>query len=260
MRVLAGRDFEWSDGERSRRVAVITETLAQRLFPARDAVGRNIDVDKQKNVEIVGVVDDAGRWSIRARDRLAVFTPLLQEPASGQPMVGLRLAGDPASFRNPLRAAIESLGYHRALRMETLGQRSDSALAEERIMSMLSVFCGALALLISLLGIYGITSYSVVRRTSEIGVRMAIGARSRDVIAVVLGDTARLVLAGLAAGIPLALAASRGLATVLYGVSAQDPVILTAAVLTLAVAAAAAACIPALRAARMYPMSALRHN
>jgi predicted permease len=261
MRLLAGREFHWGDNEDSPRVVILSEALARRLFPEQDPVGRRINLGQRvehRNMEIVGVVNSASLWTVRDRDPLAVYLPLMQERASGEPMAGIRAAGDLSSLTARVRRTIESMGRHSVLRIQTSRERADTALVPERVMGLLSAFCGGLALLLASIGIYGLTSYSITRRTSEIGIRMALGARPRDVLGLVLREVSWLVVAGIAAGIPAALVATRLLSGMLYGLSSHDPATIALALAILTGVSICAGYLPARRASRLDPMSALR--
>jgi putative ABC transport system permease protein len=259
MSLLAGREFAWTDREGASPVVIVTDALARRLFGPESAVGKRITVG-QTNAHIVGVVNSASLWNVRDRQPSAVFLPLIQEPSAGQPMAGIRLAGGSAPAVESIRIVVESLGYQYALRIETIEERARNALAEERMMSLLGAFFSGLSLLLAALGIYGLTSYSIGRRTAEIGVRMSVGAQPRDIVSMVVRDASALLTAGILAGIPVALGASRVMSGMLYGVSPRDPAVIALAAVIIAGVSMSAALVPARRAARMQPMTALRHD
>ncbi len=261
MHVLAGREFDWRDNEKSPHVVVISESLAGRLFPRQNPIGRKIDVgprSEHKGMEIVGVVNSASLWKPQSKKPLAVYLAVVQEPRYNEPLLILRAAQDPATLKNAARTAVESLGQHYPLRIETLEERSDVFFAEQRVTAMLSGCFGALALLLASVGIYGVMSYAVARRTSEIGVRMALGAETGNVLALVLREVMWLSLAGIAVGVPVALAASRLVSGMLFGLSPSDPASIAYAVGALAIVAIVAGYLPARRASRIDPMKALR--
>jgi ABC-type antimicrobial peptide transport system permease subunit len=165
---------------------------------------------------------------------------------------------DPATVVPAARRVLESLGRQFALRAETFEQRSSMSLTTERMIAILSSFFGGLALLLAAIGLYGLMSYAVSRRTSEIGLRMALGAQSGGVLALILKDAVWLVLAGLAIGIPAVLGGGRLISKMLFGVTGNDPrVILLSSAILLAVAVFAAY-VPARSASRIDPMIALR--
>jgi predicted permease len=261
MRVLAGREFDWRDVEGAPPVAVISRGLAARFFPGEDPVGRHIDFggrDRRQNVLVVGVVNDARLWKARGPEPLAAYVAVMQEPAYNQFWVDISTAGDARALASAARQTLESMGRHFPLRVETLRQHEDNVWAAERMLSSLSWPLAVLALLLACAGVYGVASYRVARRTSEIGVRMALGATPRHAAGLVLGETARIAMAGVAAGIPAALVASRLLAEFIYGLSPRDPATLVSASALLLTVALASAWLPARRAARVDPAIALR--
>jgi ABC-type antimicrobial peptide transport system permease subunit len=144
--------------------------------------------------------------------------------------------------------------------MHPLSAQVEATIVEERMIATLATAFGLLALVMACLGIYGLLAYSVTQRTREIGIRMALGARGNEVVALVLGNALRLILIGVALGLPAALAASRGVKSILFGLTPTDPVAIAGAILILAGAALIAAYLPARRASQIHPMTALRHE
>ncbi|HEY3739019.1 MAG TPA: ABC transporter permease [Bryobacteraceae bacterium] len=256
MHLLAGRDFEWRDDEAARKVGIISESLARRLFPAGDAIGKTIDSGGAKGLEIVGVVNSASLWTGRTHEPMAVYTPLTQVPRDNSPSLVLRTNGTAAL--PDVRRVIESMGRHIAIQTETMEQRLDRVLTTDRIIALLSTFFGALALLLASIGLYGLMSYAVERRTSEIGVRMALGAQQANVRTLILKDVLGLVLAGLAIGIPAAWAASRLVSGMIFGIAVDDPLTVVVASTILIAVAALAGYLPARRASLIDPIAALR--
>jgi predicted permease len=258
MRVLTGREFDWRDREAAAPVAIISESLSRRLFPSVSPIGRTIDFGNRKGLEIVGVVNSASLWLPQSREPMAVYVALMQIPTYNSSYVDIRSAGDPYVVLPAARRVLESLGRHTVLRAETLDQRSNTYLMTDRMIAMLSSLFGGLALLLASVGLYGLMSNAVARRTSEIGLRMALGARPASVMLLILHEVIGLMLAGIAVGIAAALAASRLISSMIHGVAANDPwIILLSGGILLAVALAAGY-IPARRASRIDPMMALR--
>jgi ABC-type antimicrobial peptide transport system permease subunit len=173
-------------------------------------------------------------------------------------MIDIRVVRRDAALAAGVRSAIESMGHHYPLRIQTIEERAASVLAQERMMGIVSAFFGGLALLLAAIGIYGVTSYSVTRRTAEIGVRMALGARPADVLRLVLNEVGLFLLAGIAAGVPATLAASRLVSGMVYGISEKDPVSIALTIATLTAVSICAAYLPARRAVNADPLSALR--
>ena len=260
MRVLTGREFDWRDDEKAPLVTVISESLAQRLFPGRDPVGQRINLNPgvyQRQMTIVGVVNSASLWRIQSRSPEAIYLPLLQaDPRS--PCLDVRVAGDPAAIAPQVRKVVEGLGHDYPLYTETLNERVNRMTVDERMIAFLSAFFGGLAMLLASIGLYGLMAYSVARRTSEIGIRVALGAERADVTRLVLREAAVLVGAGILIGIPAALAASKWIAGMLFGLSATDPATISFATALLLAVALFAGYIPARYAARIDPMTALR--
>ena len=175
-------------------------------------------------------------------------------------MIDIRADSDSAVLAPSAARTLESMGHHYSLRTETLEQRLDWTLRSERLMAMLSTFFGGLALLLASVGLYGLTSYAVTRRTGEIGIRMALGAGRGDVLRLVLRDVTWLTLAGIAVGIPVALAGSRLISGMLFELPANDPGTIAASVAILSGVALFAGYLPARRASRIDPMVALRQD
>jgi predicted permease len=257
MHVLEGREFDWRDSETAQRVAIVSESLARHLFPSVSPIGRTIDFGRRKGLEIVGVVNSASLWSPRSQKPMAVYLALMQAPEYNTSMIDIRVAGDPSGVLPAVRHVLESLGRHIVLRAETLDQRAAMLLNTDRIMAMLSSFFAGLALLLAALGLYGLMSYVVSSRTSEIGVRMALGARPGGVLMLVFREAAWLVAMGFVAGIGAALGASRLISHMVFHAGMSDPraILLSALIL---VAVSALACYrPARRASRIDPMTAI---
>jgi len=244
MRLLAGREFDWRDDEAAQPVAIISESLSHRLFLSENPIGKTLDFGNRKGLEIVGVVNSASLWMPQSRDPMAVYVALMQLPTYNSSSVDIRTTGNPAAVAPAARRVLESLGRHFVLREETLEQRAARFLATDRMIAMLSSFFGGLALLLASVGLYGLMSYAVARRTSEIGLRIALGAQPASVLALILQEVMLLMLAGMAAGIPAALAASRLISSMVYGVAANDALTILLSSSILLAAAALAESVP----------------
>ena len=260
IRMLKGREFDDRDDENSPHVAVISESLARQLFPSTDPIGQQVQLfpgPAHRAYQVVGVSANASLWRIQNPVPQALFIPQLQDP-SNTPLMVIRTAAPPLSLAKAVEKEVEALGSHHVLRSQTLQQRSDRALLQERMVALLSAFFGGLAVLLACIGLYGLTAYSVTRRTAEIGVRMALGAERSTIIFMVLREVAVMVMAGILIGVPAALAGSRLISGMLFGLSPDDPATIAAACAGLSLVALCAGFIPARQASRIQPTEALR--
>jgi ABC-type antimicrobial peptide transport system permease subunit len=213
--------------------------------------------------EIVGVVKEAKYNDLRESAPRMAYFPILQMKGEGLYVgeLDVRAAGDPRSAAADVRRAIHEMDKNLTVTATTtLGEQIASSLNQERAMAELSSFFGLLALALACVGLYGLMAYSVARRTNEIGIRMAVGAKPRDVLWLVLRETLTLVIAGVAVGLPAALAATRLVSSILFGLTLTDPVTFSMATCVLIAVGAFAGYLPARRASRVNPMVALRHE
>ena len=262
--LLLGRVFDAHDTATSPKVAVINETMARQYFPVGSPVGRRFglgnDPKHSSDFEVVGVVKDAKYESLRERPWPAAYYPYTQRPGYYYNLE-VRYTGDPRAIIAEVRSA--AAGVDRSLPVayqNTLAQQVDRSLASQTLIARLSAFFGLLAVFLACIGIYGLMAYAVTRRTNEIGVRMALGAGRSKVLWMVLRESLTLVALGLAVGLPVALAAGRLVASILFGLSPADPLSLAGAALLLFAFALTASYLPALRASRVDPMVALRYE
>jgi predicted permease len=270
--ILAGREFDARDDRRSvqrdgwpYRVAVVNETFAERYFAGRSPLGRRIGIGEDPGTEmsiaIVGLVKDARYRGVREDPAPQVFFPYLQSNEVENVTVYVRTAAGVAAVLANLRREIAALDPGMALYdVATLEDRVDRSIVNERLIASLSSGLSAMATLLSVLGLYGVTAYTVTRRTREFGIRIALGALRSQVAGSVLRGAGALVAWGLGAGLVAAWGLGRYLESQLYGVQPADPATIAAAAVALGGVAAAAALIPALRAARVEPMTALRQE
>jgi predicted permease len=263
--VLAGRDVEWSDREDRPRVALVNETFAKKFFDGKNPVGESFEFlcgreRKGFDTQIIGLVGDVKYFSIRHPAPATVYFPYRQG-AERWMTFGVRTAGASAamltSIRNVLAGLDPNLPIYDASTQEEFIARNS---AQERAMAIRLLFFGAIAVLLACSGIYGTLAYLVNLRTSEIGIRMAIGAERRDIIRMVFRESLIPVSTGIALGLAGALALTRLVETMLFGVEARDPLTVIAAVLFLLLAASLAAFLPARRASRISPMTALKYE
>jgi predicted permease len=268
-RLLQGRAIDERDTPAARHVAVINETFARRFFPNEDPIGQHFgmgDASHSGDYEIVGIVEDAKYQDTRGPAYAEFCLPLLQTPP-GQPVRGwvgaieLHVAGKPESLEPAVRKTLAAVDPNlTVLSMMSFGEQVARNFNQERMIARLTVLFGLLALTLACVGLYGVTSYAVARRTNEVGIRMALGADRRAVLAMVLRGAFAQVGLGLAIGLPTALAAGHLLSAQLYGVKSHDPLILGLGVATLAACACLAAFVPARRATKVDPIVALRHE
>jgi predicted permease len=262
IRLLAGRDFEMADDEHRPPIAIISRSFAERLFVNGDAIGRRIRfgfMPQFQNLEIVGVADDARILDLREAAPPIVYFSYLQH-AQSIPSGDLyvRAKGDQEELAKTIGLEIESLGHEYPIRTATVDQMISRVLVNERAIALLSSFFAALALLLASIGLYGLMSYGVTRRTREIGVRVALGAQQGTVRWMILRETLALTLFGVAIGIPCGLAASRFIASMLFGLSPGDWSTLATACLLLLAVAFVAGYLPARTASATDPIVTLR--
>jgi predicted permease len=263
---LTGREFTDGDTSSSPKVAIVNEKFARHFFGTTDVLGRRVGFDAKKpdEYEIVGVVRDTKYWRLRAESPRSAFVPISQSGSSAtveRLIVVVRTAGDPERMISTLQREMQQIASDVPVRsVATMTQTLENAMGRERLLAMLSSVFGGLALLLACIGLYGVLSYAVLRRTTEIGIRVALGARRVDVIHMVLRDSVRLVGAGMVIGLIAALLSARVVESQLFALAPTDPAAFTIACVVLASAATVAALLPAWRAARVDPMIALRQD
>ncbi len=269
IRLLAGRGVEWRDTASAPAVAVVNQAFARRFFGTASPLGQHLRFDTkdavQRDFEIVGVAADAKFDSARRQARATAYVPYTQTHEMTSAFFELRATGDPAALATSVRAAVRDLDPQLPLlNLRTQTEQIDELLSQERLFARLSSFFGGLGLLLACIGLHGTMSYAVSRRTTEIGVRMALGAPRSQVLWMVLRQSLIIVALGVAAGIPLALAATRVggsmISGLLFGIKALDPMTIVAASGLLLVVAALAGYLPARRASNVDPMVALRYE
>ena len=260
--ILLGRDLNERDLPGAPRVAVINDTMAKFYFPGVNPVGRHFNTDKQTRLEIVGVVRDAQDHDFRETPLRRFYVSYFQ-PIDGITTANfeIRTLGNPASVAAELRNAVQAFDRNLSiLGIKEERDLMDESLVQERLIAKLSSFFGALAVLLAAIGLYGVMSYAVTRRTNEIGIRMALGAARSRVVFMILREVAILLSAGGIAGAVAAFAATRLVKGFLFGLAALDPISFVAAGALLAVVAGLAGYLPARRASKIDPMIALRYE
>lgn len=262
--LLQGRDFNWTDDDPAPRVAIVSKNFAEKVFPGCGAVGQHLEATegaKLYNLEVIGVVSDASFYDLRKSPPPTLYVPTTQYGENmGYSDLIVQTAASPAAVGDAIRRAVDSFGHEYVFSLKTVGQLIDKTFLQERVTAMLAAFFGGLALILAAVGIYGQMAYSVTRRTREIGIRIALGARGAEVRRMILREALTLAVLGLTLGVPCALVATRLIATMLFGLSSHDPVTLAIVAGVLLAVSAVASYLPARRAMRVDPMVALRHE
>jgi putative ABC transport system permease protein len=258
--VVAGRRFKPSDTPESPLVAIVSQTAARELFGTTAAVGRRLNLGNQMEVEIVGVAADSKYRSVREDTPPILYMSFVQErDPSRERTFYARTSGDPALAIATVRAAIRSLDPRLPVyNLKTFADQKAESLARERLIAWLSGLFAALALLLSMVGLYGAIAQTVSRRSREIGIRMSLGAAPRAMLWMIMRDALALVLAGLSGGVILSRCLGTAVGSQLYGVRPNDPAILAAACAIQVVVAILAASIPAWKASTVDPALTLR--
>ena len=257
-----GRDFTQRDGmESAPLVAIVNETFARRFFQGRDPMGRKFRGWGNQEITVVGVAGDNKYRSLAESPQPYFYVPLerLYNASTGV-SVHVRVAGDPARFLPDLRKAIQSLDPNVPVVGMPMTEYVSASAFDQKLAASLLTALGGLAVVLAAMGLYSVIAYSVSRRTREIGIRMALGARPSDILRRVVAQGLSLVAVGLAAGLAASLALGRFVASSLLGVPARDPSVLIGVSALLAAIALAASAFPARRAARVDPAIALRHE
>jgi len=257
--MLSGRDFQWSDNNASGLKVILSEGAAQKLFPGQNAVGQSVVMSK-KNYQVVAVVGDIHYASLRNEAPPEGYLCMTQNTDHKPNYEAItRIEGSVAPFASAARLLASKMAPEIPAPILTpMMTDIDGSIASERIMAMLAVFFAICALLVTAIGLYGTLAYSTARRTSEIGIRMALGAKPGQVVGLVFRENVWIAVYGSVAGLVVAWFAARALTSFLYSTSARDPWVLILSVVVLGLIASAASIVPAIRAARIDPSTALR--
>jgi putative ABC transport system permease protein len=262
-RIARGRGIDERDTASSPRVVIVNETLAARAWPNRDPIGQRLRLDgpTRPMVEVVGVARDSKYIYWAEPPQLAVWTPLSQEYKSQMKIIA-RTAGDPAAMAAPARQNVRALDADMPIiNLNTMAGHFDQrAMLGPRLIAQIVTTIGMVGLVLAVIGLYGVVAYAVGRRTREIGIRMAIGARPSDVLRMVLGQGLTFTVIGIGLGLAIVPAVSRVLKTFVVGVSPHDPWIFIGVPLLLTVVMLAACWVPARRASRVDPTLTLRQD
>jgi predicted permease len=263
--LLEGRGFGPYDTEKSRAVAVISELMARRFFPNGSPLGRRFGItgpESTEQFEIIGVVKDAKIISLREEPQpMAYYSHSQVGMAFPVNNLVVRFSGSPDAVIPQVRRAIHEVNRSLPIdRVTSLSEHIGLSLAQPKLVAQLATFFSLLALLLGCVGLYGVLSYAVARRTNEIGIRMALGAQRGDVLWLMLRESLALVVAGVVIGLLASLAATRAVSTMLFGLKPHDPLTIAAATLLLLVAGVLASYLPARRAALVDPLVALREE
>jgi len=265
--LLAGRDISDRDGPASPRIALVNQAFARKFLDGANPIGHIVQPTRDPGlpaIEIVGLLSDAVFRNVREPMLPTVYVPLSQASDDPQPIpppevsLSVRAASaSPAALAKTVAAAVSEINPTLALTSYPLAEQVNESLVQERLLAMLSAAFGALALVMAAVGLYGVTSYAVTLRCSEIGIRMALGATRAAVMRLVLARVSLLIGVGIIVGLALAAWASQFVTSLLYGLEPGDPVTLAASAATLAVIGAVAGWIPAHRASRLDPTEVL---
>ncbi|HEV2689371.1 MAG TPA: FtsX-like permease family protein, partial [Bryobacteraceae bacterium] len=260
--LLAGRDFGKQDVPTSPAGAIINEAAARYFFGSENPIGKRVRLGRQEGVEIIGLAKDSKYRSLREETpRTAYLDFDQQERANSERTLYVRTVRDPIQLAAAVRREVQAIDKDLPLfNVKTFAEQRDESLVEERLVATLCGFFSTLALLLACIGLYGVMAFGVVRRTREIGIRMSLGAQRTAVLWMVFRETVLLVMAGVALGIPAVLGAARLIRNQLFGVAPTDAGTITVATLVLLCVALVAGYLPALRAARVDPMVALRYE
>jgi predicted permease len=262
--LVEGRTFNAQDMQNSPMVAVINETMARRFFPNGSAIGHRFGIgetpDHPGEKEVIGVVKDAKYIGLGEGTLMAAYFPCTQNPGFyGEFSMRYAPGANRQEIISRTRQAIGEVNSSILVNsVSSLEEQVDDSIATQSLIARLSSFFGIIAVFLACIGIYGLLSYSVARRTSELGIRLALGAQSRMLLWLVLRESLLLLIIGLAIGIPIALSSTRVLKSLLFELSPLDPVAISASIVAVAVMTIAAAWLPARRATKINPIQALR--
>jgi predicted permease len=260
--IVAGRGFTDRDNEKAPEVAIINQAAARKFFPDENPIGRNFgaSVDDTPNTQVVGILRDVRYNDLREEPPPTMYIPHRQHNPEDL-VFSIRSAGDPTNVMNAVRSAVSAANPNiPVVAVQTQMSMLEQRFAHEKVLAQAYTLFSGIALFVAAIGLFGLMSYNVSRRTREIGIRMAMGAESRAVLALVLRESMLLVIVGSAIGIAISLVAGRLVASQLFGLEPTDLATMVAAMVVMLAVSAAAGYVPARRAARVDPMVALRYE
>jgi len=261
--ILLGRDFTAADSLASSKVAIVNQTFVERFLAGRDALGHHLAIDGEKGEQytIIGVTQNSKYRRVREPEFPMAYFPYQQIPDIATMQIELRAHGNPDALLPEVEHVVHDFGPDLApLQPTTQQAQFEASFSQEHLFARLAMFFGFLAALLVATGLYGTLAYRITRRTSEIGVRMALGARRQQVMWMVLRESLGVSMAGVLLGLPLAIAGARLLRSLLFGLAPSDPLALVLAVMGTCAVALAASLIPARRATKIDPLVALRYE
>jgi predicted permease len=262
--IVAGRDFTANDSENAPRVAVVNEIFARQYFPGVNPIGqvfRTVAEPHYPEAEyrIVGLIRNTRYLTLKGEERPMAYGALPQyPPGPAGALMYVRSSAPLSAVETSLRRSVAAWRPGTPVQFQILQQQIADSLTRERLLAALSGVFGALAAVLATIGLYGVLAYQTMRRRNELGIRVALGATRRQIVGLVVREATLLVAVGLAIGLACSVAAGNVAASLLFGISARDPWRLAGAALALAIAAAIGSLLPARRAARLDPMTALR--
>lgn len=263
--LLAGRVFTDSDSPATARVVVVNESFVRKFFGnIEQAIGKTLSHGRDKNktsLLIVGVVKDAKHFSLHDQPAPIFYTPIFQEPQPNAIAVYIRTRQAPETALSLVRASVSSIDSRLVIdSLQTMHAQIDNTLTSERMLSFLASSFGIVAVFVTAIGLYGVLAFSIAQRTREIGIRMALGATRVSVVTLVLREVLILTGVSVAVALPLSMALSTFVRSQLFGISDRDPITFLLVTLAMAAVALLASWVPARRATRIQPMTALRYE
>ena len=260
MRLIAGRDLSWDDGPGHPEVAVISARMAQRVFAAMDPIGQRVRIPSGKLLTVVGVVSDAAGGDPRVEDFPRMYLPVLQDPRRIDAANLIVRHSGALDVRAGMQAVVNAIGRQSVLYVRTVNEQTSLVLGRERLLAQVSSYFAVLAVLVVVVGLYGVLAYAVAQRRRELAIRAALGAQRLKLLTTVVGETAWMTIAGIAVGVPAALWARRAVEGLLFNGPDQSAMLLASAIGIMAVAMIVATLAPSRQLLRTAVIEALRQD